>query len=619
MAGVSASTLSKALELLASSRWAEAEDIFSKILVEQEAKCGVGHASTIASAIDYARVLQYQHKLSEALTFCKLELSRAEHAIGDESPCLVPLLLEISDLYDQLQDTKNMLGHLERILRIREKENKSPQELVKILYVLGAKQARAGERRVGVARCRVAVDISLKHLGAHNKETISSLYQLAATLLLSGTHGGRSEAYDLLQQAAHLIESGFPQHKHRASVHRLLAKLNVARGSGGKGGHRGREKGESKSVNGAASERGGIECDPSLPLLDYSGDEGEEGFEATTPTSTRRRDEGVGASWGTTAAATATATETVNAASTAAQAPHLIGGVSRAEGGLEERRGQTSSAGVTLPSPGALASPLASPNKSDSNLSGRYALGSGPLPPGWALLHTREGRPYFAHREQRRCTWADPRLADPKDALPAGWEQAVDGNGEPYYIDHVHKRTQRERPVGRPGQGAVGGAVGGGDEEDGGADGERGQQPEHHHHHRSLTQPNPLSSSNPLHHSSSRRPNHAADADESPRPSLAAAASDVAHDDPHQGLRHVESSSSLSSRGSSLSSLAQSMSQTSISSLASALFREDRPSFTVSPTSAAHSVLPRLGEYLVSPLRRVRSHHGGVTQTSDLA
>jgi len=31
--------------------------------------------------------------------------------------------------------------------------------------------------------------------------------------------------------------------------------------------------------------------------------------------------------------------------------------------------------------------------------------------------------------------------------LPVGWERKMTADGRPYYIDHVHKRTQWDAPV----------------------------------------------------------------------------------------------------------------------------------------------------------------------------
>ena len=59
---------------------------------------------------------------------------------------------------------------------------------------------------------------------------------------------------------------------------------------------------------------------------------------------------------------------------------------------------------------------------------------------------TASGRPYFIDRRTRRTTWVDPRLPRPSD-LPPGWDMALDKDGMPYYIDHVHRTTQRTKPV----------------------------------------------------------------------------------------------------------------------------------------------------------------------------
>ena len=57
---------------------------------------------------------------------------------------------------------------------------------------------------------------------------------------------------------------------------------------------------------------------------------------------------------------------------------------------------------------------------------------------------TASGRPFFANRHTRQTTWADPRATAP---LPAGWQQGIDRDEHVYYIDTVHRRTQRARPT----------------------------------------------------------------------------------------------------------------------------------------------------------------------------
>jgi hypothetical protein len=32
-------------------------------------------------------------------------------------------------------------------------------------------------------------------------------------------------------------------------------------------------------------------------------------------------------------------------------------------------------------------------------------------------------------------------------ALPEGWEEMVDASGRPYFVDHINRKTQWERPA----------------------------------------------------------------------------------------------------------------------------------------------------------------------------
>uniref|UniRef100_A0A3B3ZMV8 WW domain-containing protein n=1 Tax=Periophthalmus magnuspinnatus TaxID=409849 RepID=A0A3B3ZMV8_9GOBI len=84
-----------------------------------------------------------------------------------------------------------------------------------------------------------------------------------------------------------------------------------------------------------------------------------------------------------------------------------------------------------------------------------------PLPHGWEMAQTPSGQRYFLNHVDKTTTWHDPRLAQLQSAaaqhplsaagppahshslspLPEGWEQAVTGDGEVYYIDHINKIT----------------------------------------------------------------------------------------------------------------------------------------------------------------------------------
>ncbi|KAM3187171.1 hypothetical protein ACTXT7_002825 [Hymenolepis weldensis] len=95
-----------------------------------------------------------------------------------------------------------------------------------------------------------------------------------------------------------------------------------------------------------------------------------------------------------------------------------------------------------------------------------------PLPPGWQMALTTNGRPFFINHNDQTTTWKDPRkrgdnsLAGKsetsiisvmaKDAqrhdmptlgpLPPGWEERVHTNGRIFYINHNARTTQWEDP-----------------------------------------------------------------------------------------------------------------------------------------------------------------------------
>jgi len=115
----------------------------------------------------------------------------------------------------------------------------------------------------------------------------------------------------------------------------------------------------------------------------------------------------------------------------------------------------------------------------------------GPLPPGWEKSVTPQGQVYFLNHNNKSTQWEDPRktlynnkirqmssnngTVSPRNAvspvpgltpgqpqpqvapsppaqqltlgpLPDGWEMKYTEQGEPYYIDHVNKRTQWHHP-----------------------------------------------------------------------------------------------------------------------------------------------------------------------------
>lgn len=118
----------------------------------------------------------------------------------------------------------------------------------------------------------------------------------------------------------------------------------------------------------------------------------------------------------------------------------------------------------------------------------------GPLPPGWEQSRTPQGQTYFLNHNNKSTQWEDPRkvlytnairkiqqtggTVSPRNAaspippqlqappqpqlaqpgagpgaapgdlvLPEGWEMKFTEAGEPYYVDHVTKKTQWQHPA----------------------------------------------------------------------------------------------------------------------------------------------------------------------------
>ncbi|KAL1920700.1 uncharacterized protein VTP21DRAFT_1077 [Calcarisporiella thermophila] len=93
--------------------------------------------------------------------------------------------------------------------------------------------------------------------------------------------------------------------------------------------------------------------------------------------------------------------------------------------------------------------------------------GSGPLPPGWEMRVTPEGRPYFVDHNTRTTTWVDPRRQQyvrvyggsaenqvtiqqqtlaALGPLPSGWEMRLTSTGRVYFVDHNTKTTTWDDP-----------------------------------------------------------------------------------------------------------------------------------------------------------------------------
>lgn len=78
-----------------------------------------------------------------------------------------------------------------------------------------------------------------------------------------------------------------------------------------------------------------------------------------------------------------------------------------------------------------------------------------PLPAGWEEACDYDGKPFFIDHNTKRTTWIDPRdcLAKPKsfadcagNELPIGWEKCHDPKIGIYYIDHISRHNQKEDP-----------------------------------------------------------------------------------------------------------------------------------------------------------------------------
>eukprot|EP01134_Creolimax_fragrantissima_P003682 CFRG3682T1 len=69
-----------------------------------------------------------------------------------------------------------------------------------------------------------------------------------------------------------------------------------------------------------------------------------------------------------------------------------------------------------------------------------------PLPPGWEMRVSGTGQPYFVDHMNRRTQWVDPRSQMAQMPLPRGWAQGVTNEGRVYFIDHNTRTTTFEDP-----------------------------------------------------------------------------------------------------------------------------------------------------------------------------
>ena len=109
---------------------------------------------------------------------------------------------------------------------------------------------------------------------------------------------------------------------------------------------------------------------------------------------------------------------------------------------------------------------LDSPTKQDMSSNSRSAspsdLGDGtsrdkPLPHGWEMRKSKDGRKYYVDHNTKTTTWDHPLSARTSESsgsavaltngLPAGWESREDSDGKTYYVDHTTRTTSWVRPL----------------------------------------------------------------------------------------------------------------------------------------------------------------------------
>ncbi|XP_038072350.1 E3 ubiquitin-protein ligase NEDD4-like isoform X2 [Patiria miniata] len=75
----------------------------------------------------------------------------------------------------------------------------------------------------------------------------------------------------------------------------------------------------------------------------------------------------------------------------------------------------------------------------------------GPLPAGWQMQRSANGRIFYINHNTRSTSWDDPRKTqrqpvDDLGPLPSAWEQRVHADGRTFFIDHNTHSTQWEDP-----------------------------------------------------------------------------------------------------------------------------------------------------------------------------
>lgn len=93
-----------------------------------------------------------------------------------------------------------------------------------------------------------------------------------------------------------------------------------------------------------------------------------------------------------------------------------------------------------------------------ANFNASAAPQLGPLPPGWEMALTNDGRVYFANTVTKTTTWEDPRSANVSPGtpgsvplgslgqLPPGWEMRLTNEGKLYFVNHDTRQTTWDDP-----------------------------------------------------------------------------------------------------------------------------------------------------------------------------
>ncbi|KAL7754326.1 hypothetical protein RI367_000307 [Sorochytrium milnesiophthora] len=116
----------------------------------------------------------------------------------------------------------------------------------------------------------------------------------------------------------------------------------------------------------------------------------------------------------------------------------------------------------------ASSSASSSPQRPALQISSQTTDGTGPLPAGWEIRYTPQGRAYFVDHNTRATTWVDPRRTqavrvfsgqsgqqpvalqtqsvNQLGPLPSGWEMRLTSTGRVYFVDHNTKTTTWDDP-----------------------------------------------------------------------------------------------------------------------------------------------------------------------------